>query len=632
MDAATVKTWLDAYPPKVPSPPCGTFEFGLCMAGAISAGAYTAGVLDLLFEALDAFDAEKQCRREKGDAPLHEVKLTVLGGASAGGMCAALAALFLPTRFAPVLPGRENCPAAKKNPLFSAWVDRIGIERLLETRDLGGGTLPSALDCTILDEIVEETLGARAAMSAAGADRGWLPERVRVLLTLSNLRGVPYALRFQGTAFSHFMWRHADEARFGVAVRPGGNAAPDEVTLDPHWPAGDPRRAMFHAAVLGTGAFPIALRSRLVSRPLSDYLLRAALHPRSFLAQGSASVVTNHPEWLREVTPDWDPREPDPYRMPVVDGGAMDNEPLELVRRSLAGWDAHNPRCGAKANRAVVLVDPFVAREAPGPGDDIGLAGAVLPLFNALIRNSRFKPEDLALAAAPENYSRFIIAPSRGSEWVGSSAIASGYLGGFLGFFHRDYRLHDFMLGRRNARSFLRQHFVLPEGNVLFQDGRWSDADKVRFRVKRAGAEGWHLPVVPLFGRLMPKSDPEAMAADEATIEPLRPWPAGRLDAAARKDLEARIERRAVAALELLYRQNEPQVTGFLSDLADGVIARRGWILRRGLGLVKPWLLRTAGAMLRGAACERAGRRIATEAMSQVGKAVAALDSQSPRP
>ena len=30
-----------------------TFHLGLCLAGAVSAGAYTAGVVDYLFEALD---------------------------------------------------------------------------------------------------------------------------------------------------------------------------------------------------------------------------------------------------------------------------------------------------------------------------------------------------------------------------------------------------------------------------------------------------------------------------------------------------------------------------------------------------------------------------------------------------
>ena len=63
-----------------------TFRLGINMAGAVSAGSYTAGVLDFLIEALDAWYAAKEHR----DAvPMHEVSLEVLSGASAGGMCAA---------------------------------------------------------------------------------------------------------------------------------------------------------------------------------------------------------------------------------------------------------------------------------------------------------------------------------------------------------------------------------------------------------------------------------------------------------------------------------------------------------------------------------------------------------------
>ena len=36
-----------------------SFEIGLAMAGAISAGAYSGGVLDFLIEALDAWEKEK---------------------------------------------------------------------------------------------------------------------------------------------------------------------------------------------------------------------------------------------------------------------------------------------------------------------------------------------------------------------------------------------------------------------------------------------------------------------------------------------------------------------------------------------------------------------------------------------
>jgi hypothetical protein len=66
----------------------------------------------------------------------------------------------------------------------------------------------------------------------------------------------------------------------------------------------------------------------------------------------------------------------------------------------------------------------------------------------------------------------------------------AGRLKGFMGFFARAYRHHDFMLGRRNMESLLRRRFVLPEGNTLFQGGRWTDAQKAMWRVQVDGAVG----------------------------------------------------------------------------------------------------------------------------------------------
>src|SRR4051812_39842179 len=83
--------WRAAYPRDRPPPPRGVFEIGLCMAGAISGGAYMAGVIDYLIEALDAFTAEQDRRRGTTEAPLHLVQLPLFGGASAGGMCSSIA-------------------------------------------------------------------------------------------------------------------------------------------------------------------------------------------------------------------------------------------------------------------------------------------------------------------------------------------------------------------------------------------------------------------------------------------------------------------------------------------------------------------------------------------------------------
>jgi hypothetical protein len=53
-----------------------TFELGLVMAGAISAGAYSAGVLDFLFEALDAYEEAKGQPGWSG--PTHDVRVPVM--------------------------------------------------------------------------------------------------------------------------------------------------------------------------------------------------------------------------------------------------------------------------------------------------------------------------------------------------------------------------------------------------------------------------------------------------------------------------------------------------------------------------------------------------------------------------
>ncbi|WP_374163184.1 hypothetical protein [Arcticibacter sp. MXS-1] len=41
-----------------------TFHAGLCMAGAVSAGAYTAGVMDYLLEALENWERAKSLQKE----------------------------------------------------------------------------------------------------------------------------------------------------------------------------------------------------------------------------------------------------------------------------------------------------------------------------------------------------------------------------------------------------------------------------------------------------------------------------------------------------------------------------------------------------------------------------------------
>src|SRR5262245_59933100 len=108
-----------------------TFELGLSLAGAISAGAYTAGVLDFLIEALDAWHADPE--------NVHKVVLHNTSGASAGSVCATILAGLLQYDFPHCRIPSPHLPASgfgADNPLFDSWVNSIDAQNLLEHRDL----------------------------------------------------------------------------------------------------------------------------------------------------------------------------------------------------------------------------------------------------------------------------------------------------------------------------------------------------------------------------------------------------------------------------------------------------------------------------------------------------------------
>src|SRR5258708_6941139 len=112
------------FPKKEDPPPHGVFELGLALGGTVSAGAYTAGVLDFLVEALDTWTAA----RDSGDpgAPRHTTLLTGIAGTSGGGINGAIATRALRYDFAPVRRSATSADAAR-NPFYDTWVNQIGI-------------------------------------------------------------------------------------------------------------------------------------------------------------------------------------------------------------------------------------------------------------------------------------------------------------------------------------------------------------------------------------------------------------------------------------------------------------------------------------------------------------------------
>jgi hypothetical protein len=499
------------------------FEMGLVMAGAISAGAYTGGVIDFLIQALDEWYKAK----DAGSAvPSHDVKLKVMSGASAGGITAAIAAGAIASRFPPVTDLEST---NSDNKLFDSWVNQIDITSLLAQQDLQDdkAIVRSLLDSTILQKIADNALN----INAASQRRPYVDDVLHVLTTVSNLRGVPYNIPFQNQLRGgHELYLHADYVHFAVSDS-GKAKEPGALPLD--WQKADPALRgnwdRLKAAALASGAFPVGLMPRVLDYRSADgdmYGTREWPIPCAGDKDvaGQSKCIDYKP-----IAPSWgDKGMPSPFGFLCVDGGLMNNEPLELARQILTGGDPFNPRSADEAHRAIILIDPFPGGDAASDyvvKDD--LINVLLSMFNALKNQARFKPEELELAQRADCYSRFLIAPTRMLP-NGSPAehpIACGVLGGFGGFLARAFREHDFMLGRRNCQRFLLRYFNLAEDNPVVAVTS-DQAVRAQFCTKddqgRPQTENGKrlLPIIPLVGtaaKEVPQSTWPGVGNDQIT-------------------------------------------------------------------------------------------------------------------
>ena len=445
------------------------FRLGINMAGAVSAGAYTAGVLDFLTEALDAWYAAK----ENGEpVPRHEVSLEVLSGASAGGMCAAIAAAMIQGDFEHI---HDTGLVGTSNTFYESWVNRIDISRLLGAEDLDSdGPVYSLLDCTIIDEIADYAL-----VPGPPKARTYISPSLTLFLTLTNVSGIPYSLNNVGDGSpEESTVYHADRLRFET-ILPGGQTSTPSAKPLPKGDAAQFAWPLLREAAKATGAFPIFLRPRELQRDVCDYDIPLW------------ESVNPHASTGPRISPNWPPGAGPTIQTINVDGGVIDNDPFDLAHDYLASLnppspDNVNPPGPRDADRAVVTVAPFPAESSftatPNFSQDAAVRAAVGGLISVFITQSRFFGESLSKIAA-STFSRFMIAPSDTALPAGTAALQGGSLGAFGGFFDRGFRAHDFELGRYNCQRFLKVHFALPVSNPIISAGLTPEV-QARFKVK----------------------------------------------------------------------------------------------------------------------------------------------------
>lgn len=469
--------------------------------------------------------------------------------------------IYDPRKFsaiAPKLPGAPVAQAYEKNPFFNAWVKLVDIQPMLTTSDLAKGIPYSLLNSGVLKDIASQIVHF-SGPPANPETRAWLLNPYEVRLTVTNLRGVPFAYDLQTEnpdAHQGFLM-HADHMAFSVkhgGAGPTGPVRPDCIVLGPTIPRQSDTWGGLGLAGLATGAFPIALSARDLTRDAAEYLWRYSFY----------DVDQRKPVFANPV---WPSGKPDAnYAFACVDGGVMNNEPFEIARGNLAGPRGENPQGGDKADRAVIVIDPFVEDPEQGSAGNANIFDAGKGIISGWKNQTRMSMQDLIQIQREDVYSRFMVAPartSRATETVfGQEALATSALGAFAGFFCEDYRRHDFLLGRRNAQKFLRDIFVLPEQNPLFADDRWSEANKAVLKSVGKGGSV-EFPVIPLCGHLL------------SVAEPTPAWPRG-AHKANRDTIATAVSKRIEAVIKVVAPAFVQQLSGPSSRGKPGFFSRIG--------------------------------------------------------
>lgn len=548
-----------------------TFHLAITMAGAVSAGAYTAGVIDYLLEVLDKWEEMKNNPAFAGKLPTHNIKIEILSGASAGGMTACVSSIVLHQKNKYHLTaGTGNKRSAlleserKKNRLYNSWVnlghgdssmtgnkaifellgenDVEAVEKLRKKVDedkKGIIEFPiSAFDSSIIRKIAEDATRLNKSEKNEIGMHG-LPDYVakdfNAFVTLTCLKGFKKTIPLQshvtgGYAASYTTTDHRDVMmfNFGKDLKTAGVI---NVNLPTETNDSEGLSLLRNAAV-STGAFPIGLEYGFIERK-PEYI--------------NKNVLMREIHGRRAIAP-----ENENYASAIIDGGLINNEPFELTEILLKQKMQKLYGTEDKRRYSMLLIDPFpsdtveISTNEPNnlgdspklydqyPYNFLGAIGQLITvartqlLVKSANRENRNEAESgmetmLEDAFNQNDINTFLIAPRRkfvvnGEKRIaeGSKAIACGTLGGFGGFIDKSFREHDFFLGRNNCKSFLQSHFKfnadeLKAENSPFHDS-YSDEAKKLFQIKTKESE-W-LPIIPDVNILYNNEDDKTVNAE----------------------------------------------------------------------------------------------------------------------
>ncbi len=457
------------------------FQIGLVLSGGATAGSYTAGVIDFLFEALSEW--EKERIKNSSKTPPWEIKIDNMTASSAGAIVTMLSTVTLGTDYEPLSKEfKYGDPPPKNNLLYRSWVSDFGPE-IFSNDDLP----PIELESNLIHPILSI---ANSNYLRKMADKMCLPivnsrpiprwaSGMKVFMTVTNMNGVPYSsemcdsLNTEDKKFR--MYKHSDCIGFQTTE----NKDPTLFSLNLESPRNCADWHRLYDTAAGSASVPLLFSAMPISRPYAHYK--------------DLSITTP------ESTPDWvtSKNESYIYNFHASDGGLFNNEPIEVCKNSLE--EKVQKKLNTKAQQswgACILIDcnsNTIQTKSNNSSKNISLLECGSRLFTVMLNEAGFKYSDFFEAMDRNNFSQFIISPTRERINKSQSILATSTMGLFGGLLDDKIRHHDFLLGRKNCQEFLCNHFTM-EANNSCQNEIFSTMDNCNID------QYSRTPIIPLFG------------------------------------------------------------------------------------------------------------------------------------
>lgn len=449
------------------------FKLGLCMPGAVTSGAYTAGAVDYILTTLDKWELE--LKKENNQLPELYIELAASAGTSAGGMSTIMMMLQL---------------LGKENLLYNSWVNLDDndcsdtFDKALETSDITSSKrIPSILNSSFIDNITERAFQfpEELVKKSIGLP-SYIGKDFSLILSHALLNGVPLSLNL-GTEYTSYRrvlkdkktelesldyvtYEHSYFSFFNLSREL--SFSKDNKNSPYIWfnPFSSEIVKQIKLATQATGAFPIGLSPRMFKKEIFPRELILASVKKSIISRylnikvGNKSLLTdNGTDWnnvFKHVNKD--------FESLTVDGGAMNNAPIgqlisELRNKNNEEYDT---------TFGLIQIDPYPNRYDEKL-DDYSPKRNLFPFAKDLIKTlwggNKTKRDEIA----NQNIGDFVIGeifPTqrvRGRKNIcDEKVLATSSMHAFGGVLSKDFREHDYQLGMENARNFLRYKFFFP--------------------------------------------------------------------------------------------------------------------------------------------------------------------------